>query len=254
VIAILDTGVDPSAAGLQVTSTGEPKIIDLIDCTGAGDVVCSTIQTATTSSMPLEEKGQGHNTQLAQKVKTLKGLSGRILTLPEHWKEPSDGKYRLGLKRMEGLFPQDLVNRIKRERQKSFEKQHYQAITSLEETLLSMEKAGQDKDKEKGRESEVYVDVKLQIEALKDMMKGYEDPGPVFVRPFLFSLSLFKVYNSYTFISLIRTVSCSTMVSSGEPRLMSKKRGILKVCPIRRLSVFDEIKIQVRCAPVDKLS
>ena len=195
-IAILDTGVDPSAAGLQVTSTGEPKIIDLIDCTGAGDVICSTIQTATTTSIPLEENGQVQtqtNNQLAQKNRTLKGLSGRTLTLPEHWKEPSDGKYRLGLKRMEGLFPQELVNRIKQERQKSFEKLHYQAITRLEETLLSMEKAGQDKDKEKGRESEVYIDVKLQIEALKDMMKGYEDPGPVFVRPFLFSLSIFYI-------------------------------------------------------------
>ena len=37
-VAVLDTGCDLAAAGLQTTSTGQPKYVDFLDCTGGGDI------------------------------------------------------------------------------------------------------------------------------------------------------------------------------------------------------------------------
>ena len=38
IVAVLDTGIDPGVPGLKTTNIKSPKIIDLIDCTGAGDI------------------------------------------------------------------------------------------------------------------------------------------------------------------------------------------------------------------------
>ncbi|MCE2504473.1 MAG: S8 family serine peptidase [Chlorobi bacterium] len=40
VVLIFDTGIDPSIPGLQRTSTGAPKVIDLVDVSGSNLVDC----------------------------------------------------------------------------------------------------------------------------------------------------------------------------------------------------------------------
>jgi tripeptidyl-peptidase-2 len=92
VIAVWDTGVDPAAAGMAVTTTGERKIVDILDASGSGDVV-------TTTKRKPDAGGQ------------LLGLSGRKLTLPEGVKNPT-GEYRLGLKPASELFYTEVLKRV----------------------------------------------------------------------------------------------------------------------------------------------
>ena len=96
VIGIFDTGVDPAAAGLAVTSTGERKIVDIIDASGSGDVDTSTKQKPDASG-------------------NLLALSGRRLTLPPWINNPS-GEYRLGLKAASELFYGEVLKRLTDER------------------------------------------------------------------------------------------------------------------------------------------
>merc|ERR1712066_383386 len=94
IIAVLDTGVDPGAPGLSVTSDGKPKIVDVVDTTGSGDVAMS------------EFKPENDASELI-------GLSKRKLILPSNWEKPADGKYFLGLKDLQPLIPGAVKRRYK---------------------------------------------------------------------------------------------------------------------------------------------
>ncbi|KAI8836057.1 subtilase family-domain-containing protein [Chytriomyces cf. hyalinus JEL632] len=167
VIAILDTGVDPGAIGMQFTTTGENKIIELIDCTGSGDVdmTKSAEATVTTDAEGVE-------------VRTLKGLTGRTLTIPSAWPLPADGKYRLGWKASKGLFPNDLVPRIKDARKRNLEIENHKLITAVQEKLAAHE-LQHPKLEANDKEMHVRQDLKDRIHVLKEQIKSFEDPGSV---------------------------------------------------------------------------
>jgi subtilisin family serine protease len=52
-IGILDSGVDPGVAGLQTTSTGQPKILDLRNFSGEGDVALERVHPDAQGSVAL---------------------------------------------------------------------------------------------------------------------------------------------------------------------------------------------------------
>ncbi|KAJ3013551.1 UNVERIFIED_CONTAM: tripeptidyl-peptidase II Tpp2 [Siphonaria sp. JEL0065] len=167
VIAVLDTGVCPGAVGMQVTTTGQPKIIEIIDCTGSGDVEMTTLVEATVST----------NADGAE-VKTVKGLTGRTLTIPASWPVPSDGKYRLGWKTSKGLYPGDLNTVLTKERKIKFDLEHHKLVVAVQEKLALHEQKFP-KLEPSDKESECRQDLKNQLDVLKEQSSGYKDPGLV---------------------------------------------------------------------------
>ncbi|KAG0356592.1 subtilase family-domain-containing protein [Gamsiella multidivaricata] len=161
IIAILDTGVDPGAAGLQVTSDGKPKIIDIVDCSGSGDIPTTTVVKAT-------ENEDG--------VPVITGLTGRKLHLSKDWKNPS-GEYRLGVKRAYDLFPGDLADRIKKERAAEFQKKHFLLVAKVQEELAAFLKARSTLTEQDQR---TKADYNARLDVLKDQLKNFSDPGPVY--------------------------------------------------------------------------
>jgi tripeptidyl-peptidase II len=93
IIGILDTGVDPGAAGIRYMQDGiTPKLIDLVDCTGSCDVDVSLEQDAhwvagdcsnnydTTAVVTVQENMGDDGYWQVQ------ALSGRTLKLSKDWK------------------------------------------------------------------------------------------------------------------------------------------------------------------------
>lgn len=160
-IAILDTGVDPKAPGLQVTSDGKPKIVDIIDTTGSGDVDTSKIVT------PNDEG-------------TLVGLSGRILKIPGSWSNPTN-QYHIGVKNLFQLFPKALRERVQKEnKEELWDRQHKEAtslvLSELEKWKALHCKPDQELTSEEKAEKE---NLEAQLDILDKFEKNYKDSGPI---------------------------------------------------------------------------
>ena len=156
VVAIFDTGVDPGATGLQTTSNGKLKVVDLIDGTGSGDVDTSTVRPASSG--------------------TLAGLTGRTLKIPSDWKNPS-GKFHLGWKRAFDLFPGELIARLKRERRRDWERQQRVTLNQLKQDLAAWNKAH---PKPTASERLHRDELAERITQLQAAAGNLQDPGPIF--------------------------------------------------------------------------
>ncbi len=150
VVAIFDTGVDPGAYGLTETPDGKPKVIDLVDATGSGDV-----------DMALVRKIQNNS---------VLSVSGRPLKLSPDWKIPTQD-VRVGMKLGYEVYPQELIPRIKEHRKQRFDATQRKLETDLRQQVASFDSATS--KVEKG-------ELEARLERLVAAGQSANDPGPIY--------------------------------------------------------------------------
>lgn len=160
VVAIFDTGVDPGAAGLQTTPDGRPKIIDVVDCTGSGDVDTSKVVHA-------DEDG------------CIAGLSGSRLLVNPAWENPT-GEWRVGSKAAYELFPAGLKSRLQKERRKRWAEKQRGAVAEAVAASAAFARAhppgGAALTEEQRKERE---ELEARVKLLAELDEKYEDLGPM---------------------------------------------------------------------------
>ncbi|XP_059629254.1 tripeptidyl-peptidase 2 isoform X2 [Cornus florida] len=156
-IAIFDSGVDPAATGLQVTSDGKPKVLDVIDCTGSGDIDTSNVVKANADGCIL-------------------GASGASLAVNSSWENPS-GEWHVGYKLVYELFTNTLTSRLKKERKKKWDEKNQEVIAEAVKHLDEFDKKHikvEDANLKRARE-----DLQNRVDFLRKQADSYDDKGPV---------------------------------------------------------------------------
>ena len=172
-VAILDTGVDPAAIGLNQ----QGKVVDVIDCTGAGDIPLEPIEplSSATSSGHIEFKSP---------------FTGRTIRLSSKLSNPK-GEWKIGFKKAYDLWPGELKSRRSAERQKAFLVSHQALLVQAQSELNALDAPSASKsadsssspssDKSASAENAKLKkdEVKARIQALKDLAASYKDDGPL---------------------------------------------------------------------------
>ncbi|XP_061709211.1 tripeptidyl-peptidase 2-like [Cydia pomonella] len=162
VIAIFDSGVDPAASGLQVTSTGETKVIERFDCSGCGDVDTSTV---------IRKVVDG----------CITGLTGRKLKIPDSWKNPL-GEWRVGVLYPFSLYPSKLKERIQEHRKEHlWDVGHKPAYAESNKQLQDFESDVVSKNPTLSPEDKLLKEeLETRVEVLQTAEKKYSDLGPTY--------------------------------------------------------------------------
>eukprot|EP00210_Caulerpa_lentillifera_P001608 g1546.t1 len=156
-IAIFDTGIDPGTKGLQITTDGLPKIVDVLDCTGDGDVDTSEVVKA-------DESG------------CIKGINGKLMKVNPSWSNPT-GDWHIGVKPLFNLFSGSLRKRIKETRLKKFHEWQREAVTEATGNLAEFNKTHPTCTEVEDQRWKTELEDRIKL--LDSMMSSYTDNGPL---------------------------------------------------------------------------
>ncbi|CAN0902776.1 Tripeptidyl-peptidase 2 [Linum grandiflorum] len=157
IIAIFDSGMDPAAAGLQVTTDGKPKVLDVIDCTGSGDIDTSKVVKADADGC-------------------IRGASGASLAVNPSWKNPS-GEWHVGCKLVYELYTGTLTSRLKKERKKIWDEKNQEEIAKAVKSLCEFDQ--KHPKSEDANLKRIHEDLQNKVDILRKQADNYDDKGPV---------------------------------------------------------------------------
>lgn len=161
-VAVLDSGVDPAAAGLT------SRVVDVIDCSGSGDCVVEDAQQLSGT----EDERFKHDDQSIY----VRSPTGRILQVSKAWQNPS-GQWRTGYKRAYDFWPSDLIDRRKRERKAAFERGQQELLSRAQRELDVFEEEQKNSKKSKSESQRQERQTTAAIRAKSD--KSTSRNGPV---------------------------------------------------------------------------
>ncbi|XP_021931036.1 tripeptidyl-peptidase 2 [Zootermopsis nevadensis] len=189
-IAIFDSGVDPGAPGLQVTSEGKPKVIERFDCSGAGDVDTSTVVQAKDGEIQgLSGRRLKVSLSLLYAIDPVRNISEISAPSPKIllnnticktnvWMGRT-GDFHVGIKNGFDLYPAKLKERIESERkEKLWDPGHKSALAEASRKLQEFEvKSPQPTTASDKLQKE---ELETQVEILTSLDKNHSDVGPAY--------------------------------------------------------------------------
>lgn len=165
-VGILDTGVDPAARGLD----GKGKVVDIIDCTGTGDVPLAPVAPSSSSSSD------------SSAVELISPATGRKILVDPSWVKDKDAQWLLGFKPAYEVWPDDLTSRRKAQRKRNWDVETAKLVAKVQRELADLEagvaSASEDAGKEKKEKELRKEELKARLAVLSELNSSYSDPGP----------------------------------------------------------------------------